>query len=196
MVAGFVVTTVSLVLLGVGSVVVCIGLGIAAAAGARVARSGSRQAAESAVQRDAPLFLDVVASLLRAGAPVALALERASSLAPAPLVGAVREVAGLVRLGASPAQAWAPLDHTALRELALLARRSSDSGVRLAEQTSRLAAEMRQQCADRSQAAARRAGVWAMAPLGLCFLPAFFCLGVLPVIIGLGRGVLGETGGP
>jgi hypothetical protein len=32
-----------------------------------------------------------------------------------------------------------------------------------------------------------------MAPLGLCFLPAFACLGVLPVIVGIARGVLNGT---
>ena len=26
----------------------------------------------------------------------------------------------------------------------------------------------------------RRAGVWVLAPLGACFLPAFVCLGVVP----------------
>lgn len=31
----------------------------------------------------------------------------------------------------------------------------------------------------------RRAGVLATAPLGLCFLPAFVLIGVVPVVIGL-----------
>jgi Flp pilus assembly protein TadB len=194
--AGAVVAAVSLVLLGIDSFAVAAGLGVATAAATRVVRRGRQRAMDAAVQRDAPLFLEVVASLLRAGAPVALALERAAPLAPGPLIGAVREVAGLARLGAGPVAAWRPLEDTVLGDLALLARRSSDSGVRLGEQTRTLAAQIRQQCADRSHAAARRAGVWAMAPLGLCFLPAFFCLGVLPVIAGLGRGLLGEPGGP
>ena len=30
----------------------------------------------------------------------------------------------------------------------------------------------------------RRAGVWVLAPLGLCFLPAFVCLGVVPLVLG------------
>ena len=42
---------------------------------------------------------------------------------------------------------------------------------------------------------ARRAGVLVTAPVGLCFLPAFIAVGVLPVVIGLAGGVLGEGGG-
>jgi hypothetical protein len=30
-----------------------------------------------------------------------------------------------------------------------------------------------------------------MAPLGLCFLPAFVCLGVVPVVVGIAKGVFG-----
>jgi Flp pilus assembly protein TadB len=156
-------------------------------AGARAAGAASR----ADELRDAPLFLDVLAAVLRAGAPVAVALERATPLAPAASAQAVREVAGLVRLGAAPSEAWQPLHGTVLDHLARIGTRSSDSGVRVAEQSAALAREMREGAASRADAAARRAGVWAMAPLGLCFLPAFFCLGVLPVILGLGREILG-----
>jgi hypothetical protein len=37
----------------------------------------------------------------------------------------------------------------------------------------------------RTEAAVRRAGVWVLAPLGLCFLPAFVCLGVAPLVLGI-----------
>jgi hypothetical protein len=39
--------------------------------------------------------------------------------------------------------------------------------------------------------AARAVAVRAAAPLGLCFLPAFVLLGVVPTVLGLARGVLG-----
>jgi hypothetical protein len=31
--------------------------------------------------------------------------------------------------------------------------------------------------------------VWVMAPLGLCFLPAFVCLGIVPIIVGVAHNV-------
>ena len=36
-----------------------------------------------------------------------------------------------------------------------------------------------------AEAAVRRAGVWVLAPLGACFLPAFLCLGVVPLVLGI-----------
>jgi hypothetical protein len=50
---------------------------------------------------------------------------------------------------------------------------------------SRLAAEVRAERRSAAEQAARRVGVLAVAPLGLCFLPAFLLLGVVPVVVGL-----------
>ncbi len=38
---------------------------------------------------------------------------------------------------------------------------------------------------------AERAGVLIAGPLGLCFLPAFLCLGIVPVVLGLAGRLLG-----
>jgi pilus assembly protein TadC len=48
-----------------------------------------------------------------------------------------------------------------------------------------LAAEVRATAGDAAEAHAQRASVLITAPLGLCFLPAFLCLGVVPVVVGL-----------
>jgi pilus assembly protein TadC len=40
-------------------------------------------------------------------------------------------------------------------------------------------------------AAAERAGVLIAGPLWLCFLPAFVCLGIVPVIAGLAGDIFG-----
>jgi hypothetical protein len=37
----------------------------------------------------------------------------------------------------------------------------------------------------------QRAGVWVLAPLGACFLPAFVCLGVAPLVLGIAADVFG-----
>jgi hypothetical protein len=41
-----------------------------------------------------------------------------------------------------------------------------------------------------AEAALARLGVFSALPLGLCFLPAFICLGVVPVVLDLGATVL------
>jgi hypothetical protein len=57
-----------------------------------------------------------------------------------------------------------------------------------------LGADARADWARTATARARRAAVLVTAPMGLCFLPAFVTVGVLPVVIGLAGGVLGGGG--
>ena len=71
-----------------------------------------------------------------------------------------------------------------------LARRSSASGIALAEAVAALAAQCRQDAAHMASATAERAGVLIAGPLGLCFLPAFVCLGIVPVVAGLAGDLL------
>ena len=53
-----------------------------------------------------------------------------------------------------------------------------------------MATQTREEAADAARAAAERASVLIAAPLGLCYLPAFLCLGIVPVIAGLAGDVL------
>ncbi len=85
-----------------------------------------------------------------------------------------------------------PIPAAGAREIAAFARalhRTEESGARLAVTLGRLADQTRARQQERALAAARRAGVSAVAPLGLCFLPAFIALGVVPVVIGAGSGL-------
>lgn len=138
-----------------------------------------------------PLALDLLAVALRAGQPV----ERAV-LAAAPAAGgrsaALIRVGRLLQLGADPADAWASVaDDPALAPVAAVAQRSADSGVRLANGLEALAGDLRGQARRQGLARAQRAGVLAAAPLGLCFLPAFVCLGIAPALVGLSGRLLG-----
>ncbi len=71
-----------------------------------------------------------------------------------------------------------------------LARRSAASGAALAQGVAELAAQSRHDAADSAGAAAERASVLIAGPLGLCYLPAFLCLGIVPVVAGLAGDVL------
>ena len=55
----------------------------------------------------------------------------------------------------------------------------------------RLAADSRVAERAATSVAVQRAGVWVLAPLGLCFLPAFLCLGVAPLVLGIAADVFG-----
>jgi pilus assembly protein TadC len=62
--------------------------------------------------------------------------------------------------------------------------------VALAEAVAALASQCRQDAAHTAAAAAERAAVLIAGPLGLCFLPAFVCLGIVPVVAGLAGDLL------
>jgi Flp pilus assembly protein TadB len=143
-------------------------------------------------QRPLALCLDLVAAALRSGQPVPAALALAAPAAGADAAADLAQVARLLRLGAEPAEAWrAVADDGPLAPVAQAACRSADSGIRLARGLEQVAGDMRAEVRAAAQARAQRAGVLAMAPLGLCFLPAFVCLGVLPVVVGVARGAFG-----
>jgi pilus assembly protein TadC len=80
-------------------------------------------------------------------------------------------------------------------QLARLLERADVTGLPAAGPVARLAADARAGWARAATERARRAAVTVTAPVGLCFLPAFVAVGVLPVVIGLAGGVLGGGGG-
>ena len=141
--------------------------------------------------------LDVFALCLHAGMPVSGAAAATARCAPPPLARVLRRGADLLALGADPAEVWAaprggPGDGHDPATVALLrlARRSGASGTALAAGAADLAAQCRADAADAATAAAERAGVLIAGPLGVCFLPAFVCLGIVPVVAGLAGDVL------
>ena len=149
------------------------------------------------VRLDDPLAvassLDVLAACLRSGMAVSTAASAAAPSAPAPLAGTLRRAADLLALGAEPATAWTvgPVDKT-VDALSRLARRSAASGAAMAQGVAELADQSRHEAADTATAAAERASVLIAGPLGVCYLPAFVCLGIVPVVVGLAGDVLGS----
>jgi Flp pilus assembly protein TadB len=135
-----------------------------------------------------PLALDLAAAALRAGLPVSAAVLLAAPAAGDAGAGRLTRTGRLLALGADPADAWRALgDGPGFDLVAAAGRRSADSGIRLAAALEQAATDLRTARRAAAQARAHRAGAFAVAPLGLCFLPAFVCLGVVPVIVGIAR---------
>lgn len=162
------------------------------------ARSGSLTAVRDDAARDpfaTASALDVFAACLSAGMAVHAAAAATADLAPLALGTVLRRAAELLLLGADPDTAWqAPALDTddASVALARLARRSAASGSALAAAVADLAEQSRQDATHAATAAAERAGVLIAGPLGLCFLPAFVCLGIVPVVAGLAGEIFGS----
>ncbi|MFF9408910.1 type II secretion system F family protein [Streptomyces anandii] len=178
-----------------------IAVGLAAAAGLRRWRqsAGGRPEPEfDAVEaaRQLPLAADLLAACIAAGAGPVIAAQAVGDALDGPVGQALARGAAEVRLGGRPADAWHRL--AAIPGAAALARlleRADESGLPAAGPAARLAADVRADRARAATARARKAAVLVSAPVGLCFLPAFVAVGVLPVVIGLAGGVLRGGGG-
>jgi Flp pilus assembly protein TadB len=146
--------------------------------------------------RQLPLAADLLAACIAAGAAPVTAARAVGEALSGPVGERLAHGAAEVRLGGEPADAWRRL--AALPGAGALARlleRADDSGLPAAVPVARLAADARSEWARAATARARRAGVLITAPVGLCFLPAFITVGVVPVVIGLAGGVLRGGGG-
>lgn len=147
---------------------------------------------------DVASVFDLLAACLRAGLPMAGAARAVAAGAPRAVAGALCTAADLLALGSEPNAAWERAAREAegrpgaaeIDALARMARRSARSGASLAVAVGELADQHRGAVEDAAAARAERAGVLIGGPLGLCFLPAFLCLGIVPVVIGLAGRVL------
>ncbi|MDX3258718.1 type II secretion system F family protein [Streptomyces sp. MI02-2A] len=145
--------------------------------------------------RRLPSAADLLAACIAAGATPVAAAQAVGEALEGPVGERLARGAAEVRLGAEPADAWRRLASLpGAAPLARLLERAGDSGAPAAAPVGRLAADARAEWGRTATARARRAGVMVTAPVGLCFLPAFIAVGVLPVVIGLAGGLLGGGG--
>jgi hypothetical protein len=132
---------------------------------------------------------DLLAACLRCGLPVPVAVRAVADYLPAGPAAELRTIADRLALGADPDTAWEVAATSPVAKLARAARRSAHSGAGLASVAVAVSGELRASAHDLAAARGQRAGVLITGPLGLCFLPAFIVLGVVPVVIGLASGL-------
>jgi pilus assembly protein TadC len=152
--------------------------------------SPAARAERAACAADLPLAADLLAAALRSGAPVDRAAGAVADALGGPVGARLARVGRSLRLGAEPAEAWEHLTGAPGSDrLVGAAVRGSASGAALAGALDRIADDLRADRAVAVEAAARRAGVLIVLPLGLCFLPAFVLAGLVPVVVA----VLGDV---
>jgi pilus assembly protein TadC len=136
-------------------------------------------------------LLDLVAAALDVGlAPVA-ALAAVAVGVPEPDRSRLRRAVAMVGIGGDAAMVWRMLaDDPVLGPLAHALERSERSGAPVAAAVRGLADEARRERRANRLAEARRVGVRTAAPLGACFLPAFFLIAIVPTVIALLGGAL------
>lgn len=133
-----------------------------------------------------PLLVDLLAACLRAGhAPGTALAAVTASLEPGPLRTETASVVARLRLGGDPLGTWRALGgHPQLGALGRTVARALDGGASVADAMGDLAHELRRTRRAEVQARARSVGARAAAPLGLCLLPAFVLVGIVPVVAG------------
>lgn len=148
--------------------------------------SGTDRRRKYELAANAPLVADIFAACLAAGSSPAVA-ARASARAVGGAVAELLEEATIqFQLGAPAEAVWKPLlDAPETAPIARAILRSAYSGAPLTDVLLRVADDMRAHHRSELEQAAKSVGVKAVAPLGLCFLPAFMILGVLPLIASL-----------
>lgn len=144
------------------------------------------------VARDLPAAASLLGAAVSAGATPVAAIEVVAMAVGGPLGDDLQRLAASARLGgdlmagSNVSGAGAPV-----APLVRVITRSVHTGAPLAAALDRLAADLQAQRRLQVERRARSVGVRAAAPLGLCFLPGFLLVGVVPVVAGIASTVLG-----
>jgi Flp pilus assembly protein TadB len=156
----------------------------------RTESPAERRARESA-RHDLPHLVGLLADALRAGQSPTEALELVTRALPGPAADRLAAVVPRLRLGVEPSTVWAGLAaDTALGPLGRALARAEATGAPVVSAVGRLADALAEDVRGDVEDRARAVGVKAALPLGLCLLPSFVLLGIVPVVAGM-LGTLG-----
>ncbi|MGY4645406.1 type II secretion system F family protein [Cellulomonas sp. URHB0016] len=148
---------------------------------------GSRQAPP--VRVDVVLVLELVGSAVATGVALPRALGAVGSAVGGTLGEELAHVAAALVLGASWSTAWAGRSGE-LRLVADALQPAWTSGSAPGPALRACAEAVRRDRRGRVREAAGSLGVRLVLPLGVCFLPAFVLLGIVPVVLSLARGLV------
>lgn len=141
-----------------------------------------------ALTRQAPIVAELLGAIVGAGASIVHAVDAVATAVSSPASDHLRAVRAALQLGASPQEAWSRVP-SPLQPIARAIRRSQESGAPLRYVLDATVEDLRREHRSAVQAAARAAGVRVVAPLALCFLPAYLVIGVVPIVASLASGI-------
>lgn len=147
-----------------------------------------------AVDRQAAEVAELLSACLASGATLERSTEVVARAVGPPASDLLLHVAALSALGTPTTSAWRTLDDKgALGLIATVVRRSLQSGAPLSEALEACSKDLRDQHRAHVETLARSVAVSTVGPLGLCFLPAFLLLTVVPIVASLlsSSGILG-----
>ncbi|WP_036554970.1 type II secretion system F family protein [Nocardioides insulae] len=150
------------------------------------AEPAHQRAEREQLQRDLPHVVRLLAAALAAGASPVTALAAIAQAMPGVVERRLARVVAQLRLGADPAEVWRDLAaEPALAPLGRSLARAHLTGAPVAIAVERLAEDLARSARADVEDRARAVGVRAAVPLGLCLLPAFVLIGIVPLVAGL-----------
>jgi Flp pilus assembly protein TadB len=144
------------------------------------------RARHDAVRRDLPHVVALFAATLRAGAAPSDGIALVCTALPGAAADRLAVVAARLSLGLDPVQVWSSLaDDPQLGRLGRTLARAQQSGAPVVAAVERLGDELERAARADTEERARAVGVKAAVPLGLCLLPAFVLIGIVPLVVAL-----------
>ncbi len=142
------------------------------------------------VRSDLPHLVDLFAAALRGGATPGAGVRMACGALPGPAADRLFGVTERLELGVDPERVWASLaDDPDLAPLGRALARSHRTGAGVVSTVEQLADELGGSARAHVEERARAVGVRAALPLGLCLLPSFLLLGIVPLVVGMLSGL-------
>ncbi|KRF16559.1 hypothetical protein ASG90_09755 [Nocardioides sp. Soil797] len=135
------------------------------------------------VARELPQVIQLIGLVLASGGALEEAIRQVAAAFPGPAVDPLRRAGARLAVGMAAADVWRELsDQPGLERVGRALCRAEGSGIPVAAMVQGLGADLAREERARTEDAARTVGVRAALPLGLCLLPAFLVIGILPVI--------------
>lgn len=142
----------------------------------------ARREREEAV-RELPHLVDLLAATLQAGSAPMDGLARVCVALDGAAARRLRPALAHMSLGGSPHDVWTVVaEDEALAPLGRAMLRSHRTGASVVGAVEQLADELEHEAHAGAEDRARRVGVLAAIPLGVCLLPAFLLLGIVPTV--------------
>ncbi len=144
------------------------------------------RARREAIRRDLPHLVTLLSAALRSGAAPGEAVLVVASALPGPAADRLVVAGSRLALGADPVTVWSALrEEPALAPLGRTLARAHETGAPVTAAVDRLAEDLARLARAEVEDRARAVGVKAAVPLGLCLLPAFVLIGIVPLVAGL-----------
>lgn len=134
-------------------------------------------------RRDLPHVVQLLGVALASGSSLPEAIRQVSQAMPGPAADRLRAAEGRLAVGVPAGEVWTALARQpGYERVGRAFERAESAGAPIADVIARLGQDLARSARSEIEDRARTVGVRAALPLGLCLLPAFLAVGIVPVV--------------